>query len=125
MMKGSRRLIGIPSALAYGEKVGHAIVKCVNVFFYLRLRLLFSLKPKEMAKIRLLAIWIDQRQNFEISKKIVISHIQNEIFKQKNVTGSGLEGTPKLLKAFFSRLFLCENYATLEVPTLADFRSLV
>ena len=25
------------------------------------LRLLFSLKPKEMAKMRLLAIWIDQR----------------------------------------------------------------
>ena len=99
--------------------------KMCQRFFYLRLRLLFSLKPKEMAKMRLLAIWIDQRQNFEISKKIVISHIRNEIFKQKNVTGSGLEGTPKLLKAFFSRLFLCENYATLEVPTLADFHSLV
>ena len=25
------------------------------------LRLLFSLKPKEMAKMKLLAIWIDQR----------------------------------------------------------------
>ena len=29
------------------------------------------------------------------------SHIQNEILKQKNLTGSGLEGPPKLLKAFF------------------------
>ena len=35
----------------------------------LRLRLLFSLKPTEMAKMRLLAIWIDQRQSFKIAKK--------------------------------------------------------
>ena len=34
-----------------------------------------------------------------------MSHIQNEILKQKKLTGSGFEGTPKLLKAFFSRLF--------------------
>ena len=45
--------------------------------------------------------------------------------KQKNFTGSGFEGTPKLLKAFFSRLFLCQNYETLEVPTRAVFRPLV
>ena len=70
-----------------------------------------------MAKMRLLAIWIDQRQNFKIAKRIVISRTQNEILKQKNFTGSGLEGTPKLLKAFISRLFLCQNYKTLEVPT--------
>ena len=39
---------------------------------------------------------------FKISKKkILISHnyTENEILKQKNFTGSGLEGTPKLLKA--------------------------
>ena len=57
-------------------------------------------------------------------KNIVISHIahiQNEILKQKNFTGSGFEGTPKLLKAFFSRLFLCQNYETPEVPTRAVF----
>ena len=36
--------------------------------------------------------------------------IQNEILKQKNLTGSGFEGTQKLLKAFFSRLFLCQKY---------------
>ena len=49
----------------------------------------------------------------------MISHIQNEILKQKHSTGSGFAGTPKLLKAFDLRLFLCQNYETLEVPTLA------
>ena len=39
----------------------------------------------------------------------MISHIHNEILKQKNVTGSGLEGAPKLLKIFYSRLFLCQT----------------
>ena len=34
-------------------------------------------------------------------KNIVISHIQNEILKQKYLTGSEFEGVPKLLKAFF------------------------
>ena len=34
-------------------------------------------------------------------KYIVISHIQNEILKQKNFTGSEFEGAPKRLKAFF------------------------
>ena len=29
-----------------------------------------------------------------------MSHIQNEILKQKTFTGSGLEGVPKLLKVF-------------------------
>ena len=36
------------------------------------LRLLFSLKPKEMAKMRLIAIWIDQKLKaltLEASKK--------------------------------------------------------
>ena len=32
----------------------------------------------------------------------MISHRQNEILKQKNLTGSGFEGTPKLLKELFS-----------------------
>ena len=54
-------------------------------------------------------------------KNIVISHIQNEILKQKNLTRSEFQGAPKLLKAFFSRLFLCQNYETLEVPTRAAF----
>ena len=58
-------------------------------------------------------------------KYIVVSHIQNEILKRKTLTGSEFEGTPKLLKAFFSRLFLCQNYETLEVPTRAVFRYLV
>ena len=31
----------------------------------------------------------------------MISHIHNEILKQKNFTGSGFEGTPKFLKALF------------------------
>ena len=57
-------------------------------------------------------------------KSIVISHIQNEILKQKNLTGSEFQGAPKLLKAFSSRLFLCQNYETLEVPTRAVFRPL-
>ena len=49
------------------------------------LRLLFSLKPKEMAKMRrLLVMWIDQRSSFKIAKKIVIFHTQNEILKQKS-----------------------------------------
>ena len=59
---------------------------------YASLRLLLSLKPKEMAKTRLLAIWIDQTQT--LGNKIVISSTQN------SVTGSGLEGDAKLLKAF-------------------------
>ena len=51
---------------------------------YGELRLLFSLKPKETAKLRLLPIWKDQRQSFKITKKnIVISQKQNEILKQK------------------------------------------
>ena len=51
----------------------------------------------------------------------MISPIKNEILKQKNFTGCGLEGTPKLLNASFSRLFLCQNYETLEVPARAVF----
>ena len=43
-------------------------------------------------------------QNSE--KIIMISHTHSEILKQKSFTESGFEGTPKLLKAFFSRLFL-------------------
>ena len=53
----------------------------------------------------------------------MISHIQNEILKQKNFSRSGLEGVPELLKAFFSTLFLCQKYETLEVPTQACFSS--
>ena len=34
----------------------------------------------------------------------MISQIHNEILKQKNVTGNGLEGTQKLLKAFLGVL---------------------
>ena len=45
--------------------------------------------------------------------------------EQKNFTGSGLEGAPKLFKAIFSRLFLCQNYETLKVPTRAVFRPLI
>ena len=64
--------------------------------------------------------------NLLISKKnIVISHIQNEILKQKNLTGTEFDRAPKLLKAFFSRLFLSQNYEILEVPTWAVFRPLV
>ena len=40
-------------------------------------------------------------QNSE--KHIVISHIQNEILKQKNFTGSGFEGTPKLFSKLSSQ----------------------
>ena len=58
-------------------------------------------------------------------KNILVSHLQNEILKQKNLTGSEFEGAPKLLKAFFSRLFLCQNYETFKVPTRALFRYLV
>ena len=58
-------------------------------------------------------------------KNIVISHIQNELLKQKNLTGSEFEGMPRLLKAFFSRLLLCQNYETLEVPTRAVFCPLI
>ena len=65
---------------------------------------LFSLKPKEMAKIRL-----NGERDFE----------------QKIFTRSGLEGGPKLLKAFFSRLFSCKNYEALEVPTREFFHPLI
>ena len=39
--------------------------------------------------------------------RFVVSRIHG---KHSRVTGSGLEGTPKLLKTFFSRLFLCQNF---------------
>ena len=55
----------------------------------------------------------------------MISYFQNEILKQKNFTGSVLEGTPKLLEAFFLGIFLCQNYETLEVRTRAVFRPLI
>ena len=64
-------------------------------------------------------------KSFKIAEKIVISHRQNEILKQKNFTGKRLEGAPKLFKASFSRLLLCQNYQTLEVPTRAVFRPLI
>ena len=77
--------------------------------------------------MRLLVIWIhvDQSSSFKIAKKIVISHTQKEILKQKKFPGSKFEGTPKLLKALFSSLFLCQNYETLEVPTRAVFHPLI
>ena len=56
---------------------------------HFKLRLLFSLKLKEMAKMRLLAIWKE--------KNIVISNTHNKILEQKNFTGSGFEEVPKLL----------------------------
>ena len=69
-----------------------------------------------MAKMRFLVIWINQKQSFKIAKKYCdISYTQRD-FEQKNFIGSGFEGAPKLLKAFFSRLFLWQNYETLEVP---------
>ena len=55
----------------------------------------------------------------------MISHTHNEILKQKNFSGSGFEGAPKLWKAFFSRLLLWQNYETLEVPTRAVLRPLI
>ena len=57
-------------------------------------------------------------------KSIVVSRIQKEILKQKNLTGSEFERAPEL-KSVFSRLFLCQNYETLEVPTRAVFCYLV
>ena len=90
------------------------------------LRLLFSLKPKENGQNEIVSNMDRSEVKLSISEKnIVISHIQNEILKQKNLTGSEFEGAPKLLKAFFSRLFLCQNYETLEVPTRAVFHPLV
>ena len=63
------------------------------------------------------------------SKKIVIFHTQNDILKQKNITGSGLEGMPQLFftdleRAFFSVLLLYLNYKTLEITTRTVFRLL-
>ena len=55
----------------------------------------------------------------------MISHTRNEILKQKNFTGSGLEGAPKLLKSFLTRLFLCQNFETLEVQNGAVFYPLI
>ena len=55
------------------------------------------------------------------NKKIVISHTQNEVSKQKNFTGTRQEG----IKTFFSRLFLCLNFETLEVPSWAVFSALI
>ena len=55
----------------------------------------------------------------------MVSHIQNEILNQKNLTGSEFEGALKLLKVIFSRLFLCQNYETLKIPTRAVFGYLV
>ena len=39
--------------------------------FYAIKVILFSLKRKKMAEMRLLAIWIDQRKSFKIAKKIL------------------------------------------------------
>ena len=47
------------------------------------------------------------------------------ILKQKKITESGIEGAPKLLKAFSSRLFLCQNYETFDAPTRAVFHPLI
>ena len=85
----------------------------------LRLRLLFSLKPTEMAKMRLLAIWIDQRQSFKIAKKKLWYHAERDFWYKKILSENFT------FKSFFSRLFLCQNYETLEVPTRAVFRSLI
>ena len=69
---------------------------------------------------------MDRSEMLLISERnIVVSYIQNEILKQKNLVGSEIEGAPKLLKAFLSRLFLCQNYETLEIPTRAVFLYLV
>ena len=57
-------------------------------------RLLKSKKVAQNAKVA-------QKLPSTICSGLVTSHIQNEILKQKNFTGSGLEGPPKLLKAFF------------------------
>ena len=43
----------------------------------------------------------------------------------KKLPEVGLRERQKLLKAFLSRLFLCQNYEILEVPTQAVFRPLV
>ena len=58
-------------------------------------------------------------------KKIVIFHTHKEILKQQTFTGSEFEGRPKLFEAFFLRLFLCQNYKTLEVPIRAVFNPLI
>ena len=55
----------------------------------------------------------------------MIPHTHNEILKQKNFTESEFEGGPKLLKAFFSKLFLWQIYETLEVLTRAVFLPLI
>ena len=55
----------------------------------------------------------------------MISHTKDEILKQKNLTEVGLRGRQNFFKkALFLRLFLCQNYETFEVPTLAVFRPL-
>ena len=46
---------------AFLRPVLAALLVFRGMWYGLILRLLFSLKPKEMAKITLLAIWIDQR----------------------------------------------------------------
>ena len=52
--------------------------------------------------MRLLAICIGQRQSFKIAEKKYCYILYTERdFETENFTGSGLEGTPKLLKVFY------------------------
>ena len=51
----------------------------------------------------------------------MISHTQSKVSKQKNFTGTREEG----IKTFFSRLFICLNFETLEVPSWAVFSPLI
>ena len=74
------RLPLLCSYAIFGVSFFHALQKRYSskVFYYIavhlymaNLRLLFSLKANEMAKIRLLVIWKDQKKSFKIAKKIL------------------------------------------------------
>ena len=84
-------------------------------------RLLFSLKPKGMAKMRLLVIWINQRWSFKIAKKICdISYTE-----QKKITGSDFEGTPKILKSFVLETIFMSKLWDARGTTRAVFHLLI
>ena len=66
-------LLGVSCAKTVWVSTGCPVfISTANCCFLLSgwLRLLFNMKPKEMAKIRLLAIWIDQGKALNSEKSL-------------------------------------------------------
>ena len=76
--------------------------------FTVKLKVTVQFETKGNGQNEIVSHMDRSEEKLQISEKeIVISHIQNEILKQKNFIESEIEGAQNLLNAFFSRLFLC------------------